>query len=505
MRSPWRVLGVVIPLVLMTSLLGHPVHGQGQTELTVGFTVDVQTLDPRFVFSTQGISMMNHINEPLVTYDERGNLRPKLAERWEIPDPRTIRFHLRKGVTFQNGEPLNADAVKYTLEAIANPQSRSPQRSFLALIERVDVVDAYTADVKLSAPGARSVLRTLTYWGLIVPPRFARESGDKFTTIYGTGPYRFVEYRAGDRLVVERNPNYWGKAPSIPRIVFRVIPEPGTRVAALERGEIDIAYNFPTDQINRFRGNPSLFVFSKPTVRIAVVGFRLDKKPLDDVRVRQALAMAINRDEINRQLLGGRARVANTVVAPEVFGYAKSVSPPAYDPTRARQLLSDAGQSALRIRFATSNGRFQNDRQIGEAVAAYFDQAGVRVDFEAPEFGVFIRDVFRPESRWDAYLLSWATNNLDADFGISPVFHERFSTVNMYKNSEVSTLIDEARAATDEGRARDLYRRIQEILMRDLPWVPIVQVPDVIGMRRNVQGLQLRPDELIFFWNVTKR
>jgi peptide/nickel transport system substrate-binding protein len=500
-----RLFGIAIALILVVGGIGIAAQGQEARALVVGFTVDIQTLDPRLVFNTQGISMMNHIYEPLVTYDARGNLQPKLAESWETPDATTIRFHLRRGVKFHNGEPFDASAVKYTLESITNPDSRSPQRAFLAAVDHVNVVDQYTADVKLKGPAARNVLRTLTYWGLIMPPRFSQQSGERFSNAIGTGPYRFVEYRPGERLVVERNPNYWGKPGGMSRIVFRVIPESGTRVAALEHGEIDIAYNFPIDQINRFRGHPSMLVFSRPTVRLAYVAFRVDRKPLDDIRVRQALAMAINRAEISNQLLGGRGRVADSVLPPEVFGYAKAGEIPAYDPGRARELLAQAGQANFRLRFGTSNGRFQNDRQIGEAIAAYFQSVGIRVELDAPEFGAFSSETFRADSKYDAYLISWATNSLEADFTMTPNFHERFSSRTMYKNSEVTQLIDRARGTVDDKSAQDLYRRIQEIVIRDLPWVPVVFVPDVVGMSKQLQGVQLRPDELIFFWSVTKR
>lgn len=474
-------------------------------ELVIAFTVDINSLDGRFVFSTQGVSITNHVYEPLVTFDERGTLQPKLAERWEILDPQTIRFHLRRGVKFHNGEPFDAQAVKYTLESIVDPAVKSPQRPFLSTIDHVEAVGPYTADVRLNAPGARSVVRTLTYWGRIMPPQFSRQSGDRFTRAVGTGPYRMVEYRQGDRFVVERNSEYWGKPGATPRIVFRVIPEAGTRVAALERGEIDIADNFPIDQIPRISRNPALLVFSKPTVRVAVVGFKVDRKPVDDPRVRQALAMAINRADINNQLLGGRGRVANSVLTPEVFGYDKAVSPPSYDPARARQLLAEAGVRNYRMKFGTSNARFQNDRQIGEAVAAYFGQVGVQVDLDAPDFGTFFRELYKPDAKYDAYMVSWATNTLDADFGLATPFHERLSTLTNYKNSEVSRLIEQARAATDEKQARALYAKTQEILMRELPWIPMVAVPEVVGMSRRVHGLQLRPDETIFFWDVTKQ
>jgi len=156
------------------------------------------------------------------------------------------------------------------------------------------------------------------------------------------------------------------------------------------------------------------------------------------------------------------------------------------------------------MQFGTSNARFISDRAIGETVAAYFGEAGVQVALDAPEFGTFIREVFKSDSKYDAYLLSWATNTLDADFGLTTPFHQRLSTVTNYKNPEVSQLLDDARATVDDKQAISLYQKVQEILLSDLPWIPIVQVPVVIGMSRRIRGLQLRPDELIFFWDVAK-
>jgi peptide/nickel transport system substrate-binding protein len=235
------------------------------------------------------------------------------------------------------------------------------------------------------------------------------------------------------------------------------------------------------------------------------LGFRVDRKPLDDPRVRQAMAMTVNAGEINTQLLGGLGRLADGIVAPEVFGHATATSRPAYDPGRARQLLAEAGQSNLTLRMGLSNGRFVNDRQIGEAIGAYLEQAGVRVELDAPEFGAFFREISSPTSKYDAYVISWGTNTLDADFTMSAVFHEKFSTYTMYRNKDVSALIDQARGTVDEREARTLYQRIQETLMRDLPWIPLILVPDVVGVRRSVEGLELRADELVFFWGVTPR
>ena len=401
--------------LLVALVIAPSTFAQEPRALVVAFTVDVQTLDPRAVFTTQGGSMLGHIYEGLLATDEQGRLQPRLAERWEIPNPTTIRFHLRKNVKFHNGEAFDAEAVKYSIESRIKADSKSPQRPFLSAIERVDIVNPTTVDVKLAVPAARVVLRNLAYYyGLIVAPRFAEQSTDRFTNAVGTGPYRFVEYRPGERLVVERNSGYWGKTPGSARITFRIIPEAGTRVAALERGEVDIAYNLPIDQVARLRSSDAVRIMSRPTVREVYLGFRTDRKPLDDVRVRQALAMLVNSAELNQQLLGGMGRIADGFVAPEVFGYAKPANRPAYNPTRARELLAEAGQSSFTIRLGLSNGRFASDRQIGETIGAYLEQAGVRVELDAPEFGTFFREIAQPTSKYDAYVLSWA-NELELE------------------------------------------------------------------------------------------
>jgi peptide/nickel transport system substrate-binding protein len=484
----------------------RPGAAQSSSELVVAFPTDPQTLDPRTTSSSQAVSMLGHVYDQLVTTDEQGRLQPGLAERWELLGPQTIRFHLRRGVKFHNGEPFDAAAVKYSLESTVNPDFKSVQRFFLSAIDRVDVRDPYTADLVLKSPAARTVLRTLTYFGYMVPPALARSSGDRLTTAVGTGPYRFVEYRPGERLVVEQNRDYWGKAPGMPRIVFRVIAEPGTRVAAVERGEVDIAYAFPIDQAARFRDHASVSILSRPTIRVAIVNFRVDRKPVDDVRVRQAVAMALNRSEINAKLLGGLGRVANTILGPEVFGYAAGVSTPAYDPERAKRLLAEAGVAGATIRLGLSNGRFVNDRQIGEVVQATLEELGLRTEVEAPEYGALLREANSPTGKYDVIVWSWATNTLDADFTMTGAFHDKLAgAYTQYRNREVSELIDQARATIDDRQAMDLYRRVQEILLRDLPWVPLVFVPDVIGMNKRVQNFHLRADETVFFKTVTRR
>jgi peptide/nickel transport system substrate-binding protein len=200
-RTMARHAALVLGLVALAIGAGTlAARAQGGPELVVGFTVDPQTLDPRATASSQAVSLLGHVYEQLLTTDEQGRFRPGLAERWEVRDPRTIRFHLRRGVKFHNGEPFDASAVKYSIESTISPEFKSVQRFFLGAVERVDVVGPHTADLVLKSPAARAVLRTLTYFGYMVPPALAKSSGDRLTSAVGTGPYRVVDYRPGERV-----------------------------------------------------------------------------------------------------------------------------------------------------------------------------------------------------------------------------------------------------------------------------------------------------------------
>jgi len=501
MRSRTAIITGIVALLLASGgpiLGGRIVSAQTGDTLTVGFTADLESLDPRFLFNTQSISVMMNVYEPLVTYDAQGHLKPDLAESYEILTPTTIRFHLRSGVKFSNGEPFDAAAVKYTIESITGPGARSPQRAFLAAVDHVNVVNPLTADLVLKQPAARSTLRTLTYWGEIMPPKFSEQMGDKFTAAAGTGPFRLVEWRPGERVVLEARPDYWGQKPSLRRLVFRIIPEAGTRTAALESGDIAFAYNFPIDQIRRIGSNPNITVLSRPTVRLVYVAFRVDRTPLGDPRVRRAIALGIDRDAINRTLLDYRGRIANTVIAPAVFGYDKDLKLLPYNPGEARRLLTEAGiHAGTPLSFGSVNGRVVQDLQVGQVVAAYLQALGFTVKFDAPEFGTFSRETFKADSKYDLYLISWSTNSLEADFTMTPNFHESYSTRTMYRNHEVSQLIDEARATVDDAKASQLYAQIQERVMQDLPWVPLYYNPDVVAMSKRIRNFSLRPDELI--------
>lgn len=231
MMDPWATIAasVLLLVILLTffawSVLSAPAWAQ---EMVVAFGNDPFSCDPRMVFTAPGESLIQHVYETLVGQDENGNIVPKLALSWCQVSPTVLEFKLRPNVKFHNGELFTGESVKYTLESMVAPDTKSPKRAFLAEIDHVKIVDNLTVQLVTKRP-TRALLRTLTYYGAIMPAKASRELGDKMaSTAYGTGPYRVVEYVPGQRFVIQAADAYWGSAPKIKKITYRIVPEDGT-------------------------------------------------------------------------------------------------------------------------------------------------------------------------------------------------------------------------------------------------------------------------------------
>jgi peptide/nickel transport system substrate-binding protein len=251
--------------------------------------------------------MYPHMYETIIWRRKDITLDPalSLAEKWEQVDPTTLRLTLRQGVTFHNGDGFDAEAVKVSAESYTAPESKFPVKSSLAVTREVKIVDKHTVEYLTSVP-SRPLLRIMSLQAML-SPRALRELGPKIATNpVGTGPYKFVEYVPGQHVLMETNPQYWGPKPRAHRLKIRFIPENGTRLAALESGEVMMITNVPPDSIKRLESNPQLAMRTSVTNRIMFVTLRTDRPPWTDKRARQALNYAIDKEAITQGLLGGR-------------------------------------------------------------------------------------------------------------------------------------------------------------------------------------------------------
>ena len=466
---------------------GAPAVAKPAEELVVGFSVDPGHLDPRVEAGVPGFSMMYpNMYETIVWRRRDLTLDPalSLAEKWEQLNPTTLRFKLRRGVKFHNGDDFDAEAVKVTAETFTAPESKFPVKSSMAVTREVKVIDKYTADYITEVP-SRPLLRILGFQAMM-SPRAMRELGAKIaTTPVGTGPYKFVEYIPGQHVLMEVNPRYWGPRPKSERLKIRFIPENGTRLAALESGEVMMITNVPPDSIKRLQGNPQLEMRTSVTNRIMFITLRTDRPPWTDKRARQALNYAVDKEAI-----------AQAPLPPAVFGSHPGLKPYPYDPAKARKLLAEAGATGATFNLGVPNGRYLLDKQIGEAIAGYLSDIGLRVNFENPLWSAFVTEVSKfDKAKYDGYFFGWGVVTGEPDMLMREHYHSKFTRRNAYKNPEVDRLVDEAAESFDETPVKAAYVRAQEIVWDECPWIFLHLQPDLNAVNKRLRGFEARPDE----------
>jgi peptide/nickel transport system substrate-binding protein len=480
------------------STAGAPAVIKPTAELVVAFSLDPGHFDPRVEAGVPGFSMMYpHMYETLVWRRKDLTLDPaiSLAEKWEQVNPTTLRLQLRQGVKFHNGDTFDAEAVKVSADSYTAPESKFPVKSSMAVTREVKVIDKYTVDYITEVP-SRPLLRILGLQAMM-SPRALQELGPKIATNpIGTGPYKFVEYIPGQHVLMEVNPNYWGPKPKSNRLKIRFIPENGTRLAALESGEVMMITNVPPDSIRRLESNPPLEMRTSVTNRIMFITLRTDRPPWTDKRARQALNYAVDKEAITQGILGGLAPIAQAPLPPAVFGTHTGLKPYPYDPAKAKQSLAEAGATGATFNLGVPNGRYLLDKQIGEAIAGYLSDVGVRVNFDNPIWSSFVTEISKfDKAKYDGYFFGWGVVTGEPEQLMREHFHSKFTRRNAYKNPEVDRLVDEAAESFDDAKVKAAYARAQEIVWDECPWIFLHLQPDLNAVNKRLHGFEARPDE----------
>jgi peptide/nickel transport system substrate-binding protein len=410
-RTP--LLGALL-LALLAASPGAA-SAQAAGELRVALPWTPENLDPTMnlasIRAKVGVSMF----DSLVGRDSDNRIVPQLAESWRALDDRTWQFRLRRGVVFHDGEPFNAEAVRFTFERVLDPGQKSPNRANVGEVARAVVVDGYTVNLVLRQPYAPLVNRLIDF--PIVPPRYTAEKGNQGLALrpVGTGPYRFVELVKDEHLIVEAFDQHWRGAPKVRRIVFKPIPEPFTRAAALRNHEVDLIDTVPPNLATELERVGGIRVQRVPSSWIIYLGLNAFRKPLSDVRVRQALNYATDVDAIVRSVLDGNGRRLDGPFTPHMFGFDPTVKGYAPDPARARRLLAEAGYpDGLDITLEAPAGRYQGDKDIAEALGGQWQKAGFRPRVQVAEWGAYFKRYLGKQLQ-DAYLLGLGGPMQDGD------------------------------------------------------------------------------------------
>jgi len=514
---PRRVVPVLL-VALVGALLTLPSFAQttGGT-LVIGRGADAVTLS-FYASAAPDSETMAHVVETLFKLTPDGKIEPLLAESSQLSaDGRQLTIRLRRGIRFHDGTAFNANAVKWNIDYFRDPNNRVAFRFLVSEVTAVDVVDANTVRLTTGRPFV-PLLAHLThdFIGMHSPDAVQKAGGmlppqgmPYGRAPVGTGPFKFKEWVRGDRIVLERNAEYWGpNKPALDQIIWRVIPDDGARVLALESGQIQVAVRVPPRDTSRLAINRALRVDRTSSLRTIYAAFNYQRRPFTDVRVRQAFNYAVNKRAIVQTILGGAARVSDAPIAPGIVGYAPVMSYP-YDVAKAKQLLAEAGfGGGLTVTFHHPTGRYVQDAAVAAAVQAQLRDAGINARLVTMEWATYLNVTNRPVDQTDIemFMLGWGTVTGDADYGLYSLFHSSQwapggSSRFFYKNPAVDGLLDEARAITDPARRAGTYKQAMEAIMKDAPWLFLHSESQITGMRREVQGLLVHPTERVLAYN----
>ena len=450
-------------------------------------------LDPRVGTDAQSERISKLIFGSLLRRDEHFELQPDLAERWEIRDPLTYVFHLRRGVRFHDGRALTARDVKFTLDSVRDGSLRTAKASTYRLVASVEAPDDHTVIVRLKEPYA-PLLWNLADGAFGVVPDGS--GADLNRRPIGSGPFRFVSMQQDSDVVIERNDGYWGAKPNVRRIRFSVVPDTTTRVLELEKGSADIAINALTsDMVERIRAQDKLAVEISPGSIYMYLAMNLKDPLLGDVRVRRALAHAIDRQPLIHYLWRDLARPADSVLPPQHWAYNGDVRKYSYDPQRARQLLDEAGypeKNGVRFTLTMKTSTEESTRLLAAVLQQQLREVGIRLEIRSFEFATFYSDVVK--GAFQLYGLRWIGGNEDPDI-FEHVFHSqsippRRANRSYYSNPRVDALIEEARRTVDQEKRKQLYFDVQRILAEELPYIHLWYLDNVLVHTRRVKNVQ---------------
>jgi len=497
-------LGVAALLVVATGA-GTVAPAQAQTPdpLVVAQGVDMQTGDPHKTTLTHAVNVLANIYDTLIGRDASLTLKPGLALSWRAVDATTWEFKLRQGVKFHNGEPFNAQAVKFSFERMLDPKTRWPGAGALRLIKSVTVVDDATVRFTTERPWPL-MPRFLGYYGAIVPPGYLAQNGEEALVRQpvGTGPYRFVRWVKDDRVELEANADFWGGKPRISRVTFRAIPSESSRLAELLAGSVHLINLVPPELFKPIQDSSRAKLVEGRSLSVYFVIANLVNiardRPLADPRVRQALNHAIDRQAILASIMHNVGRAVATVCTEVMLGCDASISPFAYDPERARALLREAGYpNGFEFSITTTSGAYPGDRDITLALADQLNRVGVRTRVNVTEYGVQLKTVQSRQLAEDG----WFTRFTDF-FGLSTIIPFRaFYSQGEWSlwrpgHREFDQLIEAANVARDETQMRDLSRRVQVLYKEEAPAISLFTAPNVYGMHPDLEWTP-RPDLLL--------
>lgn len=485
-----------------------PLQAVDASEIRVGFTADALTLDPANHRNRETETIIRNLYDGILTRDADMKIVPEIAESFTQTSPTTFEFVIRKGIKFHDGSDLTAEDVKFTLDrltvegAMGDGQT-SPRKSLLGPLKST-AVEGNKVIVTLSEPWP--ILPAMLPVQEIVSKAFVEKVGTAglATQVNGNGPFKLTEWRKGDSIIMERFDGYYGGASDIPpagkacvdRVIFKVIPETASRVAALLSGDVDIINELPPFSIAQVKNNPDTEVMTVNGTRSFFIALNNKGKVFGDIKMRQAVAYALDKKLIIDRILGGNAVSIDGILSPAAFGASKLPSHD-YDPQKAKALLAAAGYPDGIDVVIDTEGAYKDTVQ---AIASVLAKSGIRAKVEVSESAI-LKAKWDPKDenpKGDMYFTSWGNGSLDP-YDIFLPTHRSGDRGNSahYANPELDKLLDQASSELDTEKRAGLYNKAEAIINADLPYVYLWVPQDIYGVSKRVKGWKPSADSRI--------
>ena len=492
-------------LLMAAVAVSVPVIAQS-SELRVGYTNDALTLDPHNHRNRTTQTIIRNMYDGLVTRDPNMKVVPQLAEYLKVINPTTYEVKLQVGAKFHDGSPITAEDVKFTFERLTKDGvvggKTSPRKSLVGPVVGIDVIDSRTAQIKLKTPWPQfPAFLTLHE---IVSKKFTEAQGNDGlgTKVMGSGPFKLAAWRKGDSVIMERFDDYYGGSPALKphakacseRVIFKIIPENASRVAALLSGDVDLINDLPAHSVNQVKANPNTDVVSANGTRSYFIAMNAETGPFKDKRVRQAVSHALDKQLIIDRIMGGNGEQIDGLLSPDAFGKNTNLPRLGYDPAKAKSLLAAAGHSDGIDVVLDVKGSL---KEIAEAIASLLTKSGIRTKVQVGEVGQ-LRKKWRTKGKpktGDMWITSWGNGTLDP-VGIFVPTHRTNDRGNSagYANAEFDAILDAAGTETDATKRAAMYSKAEAIAANDAPYVYLWVTKDLYGVSKRLSGFRPSSD-----------
>lgn len=488
-----RIFWLLIPLLFLVGCgkeKGTVTETKKPEKLIYSQSSESVTLHPHEATDVYSRRVISNIFDRLIETDEELKIVPGLAESWEQIDPLTLKFNLRKGVKFHNGEEVTSEDVKYTFE---NAKKSAKVGTLYSMISEVETPDKYTVIIKTNAPSG-SLMHHLTHiTASILNKKYYESTENTNQNPMGTGAYSLVEWKPGSHMTLKRNDEYFRGKPAIETVEVRVIPEENSRVIAIETGEHHITGDIDSIGRRMLAGHKDATIHEISSLGVAYMGINTEKGALKDVRVRKAIAMGIDRDSMIEAVLGKTIEKANSLLGPGVVGYSKDTKVFEYNPEEAKKLLAEAGIETLDLTIVTSNNDLR--KQMAEIMQAQLKDIGINIKIEILEWATFLNTT--GSGKADLFMIGWSNSSGDADYGMTPMLHSSMKgnsgNRSFFDNAEFDALLEAGKVELDPVKRAAIYDEAQDLMNREVPILPIYFMPASAGVRKEVKGFVQSP------------